>query len=117
MPAQTLLAAGGTEFAAGRAYYAMFYLAEALLYERDLTFSKHSAVQAAFGREFAKTGDLDPKYHRWLLAASNTRLETDYAFEVSVTHEEVEILPDQARQFLEAVRDYLAEETTSHRKP
>ncbi len=34
-------------FAASRAYYAMFYAAEALLLERNLSFSSHSAVIAA----------------------------------------------------------------------
>ncbi len=32
------------EFAAARAYYAMFYAAQALLLERGLTFSSHAAV-------------------------------------------------------------------------
>jgi len=36
------------DFAASRAYYAMFYVAEALLLEYGLSFSKHSAVIAAF---------------------------------------------------------------------
>ncbi|MUL35547.1 HEPN domain-containing protein [Gloeocapsopsis dulcis] len=38
------------EFAVSRAYYAMFYVAEALLEGEGLTFSKHSAVIAAFGQ-------------------------------------------------------------------
>jgi uncharacterized protein (UPF0332 family) len=33
----------------------MFYIAEAFLEGKGLSFSKHSAVIAAFGREFAKT--------------------------------------------------------------
>ncbi|WP_373479828.1 HEPN domain-containing protein [Geminocystis sp.] len=32
------------EFATSRAYYAMFYVAEVLLLEEDLSFSSHSAV-------------------------------------------------------------------------
>jgi uncharacterized protein (UPF0332 family) len=44
-----------------RAYYAMFYAAQALLETVNLSFSKHSAVIAAFGKEFIKTGKLDPK--------------------------------------------------------
>jgi|1185.fasta_scaffold1398647_1 uncharacterized protein (UPF0332 family) len=43
------------ESAISRAYYAMFYLAEALLAERDLEFKKHAAVHAAFGEHFTKT--------------------------------------------------------------
>lgn len=38
------------EFAASRAYYAMFYVAEAFLEGEGLSFSKHSAVIAAFGQ-------------------------------------------------------------------
>jgi uncharacterized protein (UPF0332 family) len=43
--------------AVGRAYYAMFYIAEALLNEKGLKFNKHSAVHAAFGEQFAKTSN------------------------------------------------------------
>ena len=59
------------DFAASRAYYAMFYTAEALLLEKGLSFSSHSAVIAAFGKEFAKSGALDPKLHRFLLDAQD----------------------------------------------
>ena len=38
-----------SDIAVGRAYYAMFYIAEALLSEKGLEFNKHSAVHAAFG--------------------------------------------------------------------
>jgi uncharacterized protein (UPF0332 family) len=54
------------DFAASRAYYALFYTAEALLLERGLAFSRHSAVIAAFGKEFAKTSTLSPRFHRFL---------------------------------------------------
>ena len=40
------------DFAISRAYYTMFYIAEALLIKEGLSFSKHSAVIAAFGKQF-----------------------------------------------------------------
>ena len=95
------------EFAAGRAYYAMRYVAEALLYERGMVFRKHTAVQAAFGKEFAKTGLLDPKFHRWLLVASDIRLQGDYQAVARVTEEDVEAGLGQAREFLAAARSFL----------
>jgi uncharacterized protein (UPF0332 family) len=52
---QSLLKNDYTDFAASRAYYAMFYAAEALLDSEGLSFSSHSGVISAFGREFAKT--------------------------------------------------------------
>jgi uncharacterized protein (UPF0332 family) len=52
---QLLLKNDYTDFAASRAYYAMFYAAEALLDSEGLSFSSHSEVISVFGREFAKT--------------------------------------------------------------
>jgi len=65
--AEILLTNGKAEIAVGRAYYAMFYVAEALLNEKDLRFGKHGNVHAAYGEHFAKTKLLDPKFHRWLM--------------------------------------------------
>lgn len=42
------------DFAVSRAYYAMFYIAEAILLDDELNYSKHSAVIAAFGKHFVK---------------------------------------------------------------
>lgn len=47
--ARALLDLGYAGFAASRAYYAMFYIAEAFLEGEGLSFSKHSAVISAFG--------------------------------------------------------------------
>lgn len=60
----------------------MFYVAEALLHERNLEFKKHSGVHAAFGKYFATTGEIDPKFHRWLLEAFEARLDADYGVEL-----------------------------------
>ena len=69
--AELLLQAKQAEFAASRAYYAMFYIAEALLYEKGLKFKKHSAVHSAFGEKFSKTGILDAKFHKTLVQGVN----------------------------------------------
>lgn len=53
--AKLLLANHYPDYAASRAYYTMFYIVEAFLEGEGLSFSKHSAVIAAFGREFAKS--------------------------------------------------------------
>lgn len=107
--AQIVLEAREAELAAGRAYYAMFYEAEALLYEQDLGFSKHSAVHVAYGKEFARTELLNPKFHRWLLNAYDLRIRADYEVGVAVSDEDVETAREQAREFLAAARSYLAE--------
>ena len=105
--AEVLQGAGEAEFAAGRVYYAMRYTAEALLFERGLVFRKHTAVQAAFGKEFAKSGEMEPKFHQWLLTASDLRLQGDYQVRFHVTHEDVETGLSQAREFLSAAKQLL----------
>jgi uncharacterized protein (UPF0332 family) len=76
--AKLLLSEEHCGFAAGRAYYAMFYVAEALLLNLDLSFSKHAGVISAFGEHFAKKGVIDTKYHRYLIDAYEYREIGDY---------------------------------------
>ncbi len=102
--AERLLDGGDVEFAAGRAYYAMFYVAQALLHQKGLRFRKHGGVHGAFGEHFVKTGDLDPKYHRWLLEAFGKRITGDYGVESFIGSDEVSEMIRQAREFLEEGR-------------
>jgi uncharacterized protein (UPF0332 family) len=105
--AETLLGAKDADFAAERAYYAMFYAAQPLLHEKNLRFRKHAGVHAAFGEHFAKTGVLEPKFHRWLLDAFDKRLQGDYGIELIVTVEDVQQMIEQAREFLAEARRHL----------
>jgi uncharacterized protein (UPF0332 family) len=61
------------DFAASRAYYTMFYVAEALLLGESLSFSKHTAVIAAFGRRFARPGVVPAEFHRYLIDGQDVR--------------------------------------------
>jgi len=101
------LADGYAEFAVGRAYYAMFYSAEALLNEKGLAFRKHGGVHAAFGEHFAKPNVLDAKFHRWLLDAFDKRIQSDYGVDVAIRGEDAKLVIAQAREFLDAARTHL----------
>jgi uncharacterized protein (UPF0332 family) len=105
--AEVLLGKGDAEFAAGRAYYAMFYVAEALLNEMDLRFQKHGGVHGAFGEHFASSGMIDAKFHRWLLDAFDRRIQADYGLDAVVTTEEADRMVEQAREFLLEGRRFL----------
>jgi uncharacterized protein (UPF0332 family) len=61
------------DFAASRAYYTMFYVAEALLLGESLSFSKPTAVIAAFGRRFARPGVVPAEFHRYLIDGQDVR--------------------------------------------
>lgn len=69
-----LIEMGHARFSAAQSYYTIFYLAQAMLLSKGLmTFSNHSAVVAAYGKEFAKIGTLDPKFHRYIIDAQERR--------------------------------------------
>ncbi len=105
--AEGLLNMGKNEIAAGRAYYAMFYIAEALLAEKDMQFNQHGQVIGAYGLHFAKTRELDPKFHRWLADAFDTRIVGDYDVDTDISAGLVAEMVNQARDFLAAAQAYL----------
>lgn len=109
--AERLLQSSDEDVAVARAYYAMFYVAEALLAERGLRFKKHTGVHGAFGEQFAKTGIFDTKYHRWLLAAFEKRITADYEVEETIEADDARTMIQQAREFLQAAQRYLASPT------
>ncbi len=91
---------GFPDFAASRAYYAMLYVSEAFLLELNMTFSSHAAIIAAFGKEFAKTGKIDPKFHRYLIDAQDFRNQGDYGFGVGVTEDQAIKVIGWAKDFI-----------------
>jgi len=105
--AKVLLDKGFSNFSAAQSYYTMFYLTEALLYSKSLQFSSHSAVMAAYGKEFAKTSILDPKFHRRMIIAERRRETGHYGEESGVTNEEALESFDWAEEFMQAVKEYL----------
>ena len=79
----------------------MFYLAEAFLLGVGLTFSKHSAVLAAFGQHFAKTGKVPVEFHRFLIEAEDSRNAGDYAYGSSLSSADAQLQIERAEKFLE----------------
>ena len=95
-------------FSAAQSYYTIFYLAQALLLSKELTFSSHSAVVAAYGKEFAKTGLLEPKFHRYIIDAEKRRQIGHYGDEgEEVSEEEARESLQWAEEFMQAVKNYL----------
>jgi uncharacterized protein (UPF0332 family) len=105
--AAKLLRGGFPNFAASRAYYAMFYVAQALLLSKGLSFSSHSAVIAGFGKEFAKSNIMNPDFHRYLLEAQDRRNLGDYGMLGALTREEVQEVFDWSKRFIQAAEMYL----------
>jgi Uncharacterized conserved protein related to C-terminal domain of eukaryotic chaperone, SACSIN len=108
--AEGLTNMGKAEIAAGRAYYAMFYITEALLFNQfDLKLNQHGQVIAAYGKHFAKTKELDPKYHRWLRDGFEKRISGDYGVDTGIEEDVAIDMINQAREFFEVAQTYLEE--------
>jgi len=95
------------DFAASRAYFTMFYIVQALLLHKGLSFSSHSAVIAAFGKEYTKTGLFDQKYHRYLLDSLDARNLGDYGIGENVSPAEATKLINRAKEFLSVAQNFL----------
>jgi len=93
--------------AVSRLYYALFYIAEALLLTKELAYSSHKGVISNFGREFVKSGLFDNKFHKVLRDAFKSRQDADYEPVVEFTREEAENYLILAREFLEEAKRYL----------
>ncbi len=105
--AERQLREGDADFSASRAYYAMFYAAEGALLGEGFVYKKHSAVISGFAEVFTRTGKLPEHLHRYFIDAQNARLSGDYMSEMEVSSAEVQVLIDQAREFVTTVTKYL----------
>jgi len=108
LSARLLTDDGDIDSAASRLYYAMFFVAEVLLEARGLSYSSHQAVLSAYGKHFAKTRDLDPRYHQALLAAISQRQLGDYQPHSGLQRQDIEFLITDAEDSLAAGKEWLS---------
>lgn len=89
------------DYAVSRAYYAMFYIAEAFLEGENQKFSSHAAVISAFGRDFAKSGKVPQNFHRSLIDAQTLRQISDYGKFQAISKQQAEQQIINAEKFIE----------------
>src|SRR5437899_659740 len=104
--AQRLNADDYHDFAVSRAYYAMFYAAEALLARRNLRFSRHAGVLAALRREYVASGELAQEHHLAFHRAFDDRNLAEYEV-MAVPREKADETIRAAQAFLEAAETLL----------
>jgi len=109
--AETLLDRGHFRFSVSRSYYTMFYCAEAVLLGKGLSYSKHSAVIAAFGQHFVKAGLFDRTFFDHLRKAYEDRQRGDYDAMEQVSRDTALSALTRSRDLLQATKAFL------HRKP
>jgi uncharacterized protein (UPF0332 family) len=108
--AEHLLGRTFSEATASRAYYAMFYSAEALLRDRGERSSSHQETQSKFGQLFAKPRIVDPKFHRYLLEGFKFRWTADYEAlpRDPITQDKARMVVDWAKEFVAMAEKFLA---------
>jgi uncharacterized protein (UPF0332 family) len=96
--------------AVNRAYYAIFYAANALLSTQGLARGKHSGVIAAFREHFVKSGLIEVEYSRIYGRVMDNRRASDYEIEIPVEAQIAERDLSDAQRFVERVEQYLKQE-------
>jgi len=92
-----------------RAYYAMFYATTALLFTKNLEFSKHSGTISAFGKQFIKTGLLEDEYHKLLTESFKARQSAEYNIFRQIDKEFAAKINGDAKRFVSRIKRYLKE--------
>jgi uncharacterized protein (UPF0332 family) len=95
--------------AVNRAYYAVFYAANALLATKGLERSKHSGVLAAFREHFVKTGVIEAEYSDFYGAIMDERTEGDYAAGAFLDEETAQQALLRAQRFVGRIEQALQE--------
>jgi uncharacterized protein (UPF0332 family) len=89
-----------------RSFYAMFFVARALLKEEDVTPKTHAGMVNQFGLRFVKSGDVPAEHGRAFRRAQELRELAEYAEEPGVvTEEDARSTLDDARTFVKAMRE------------
>lgn len=106
--ARQLMASGFPADAASKIYYSMFYATQALLKSADIDVTKHSAVEAAFGHYFVKTGKIDASFHKMFIAARKIREIADYDIEEEIVEPTATLKIEEGKAFLRAIKGLLS---------
>ncbi len=96
--------------AINRAYYAIFYAANAMLATKKLNRSKHSGVLAAFRQHFVKTKMVPPELSDTYGQVMDNRHVGDYELYTGVTKEDVEVDIERTQEFLDVVNAWFKKE-------
>ena len=99
--AERELNSGNLDFSANRIYYAAFYAVTAALMQLGQRYKKHSAVRAAFHREFIKP-ELVPKEYGFLYdTVMRDREDADYLSFIQIEEDVLKQEIDQVKSLIE----------------
>lgn len=96
--------------AINRAYYAIFYAANALLATKSLSRGKHSGVIGAFRQHFVKNGLVSSELSEIYGQVMEDRHESDYELITAISQEDAQIDLQESVKFVDEVENWLKKE-------
>jgi uncharacterized protein (UPF0332 family) len=107
--AKDLLEHQDYESASSRSYYAVFYVLEALLLTKELSFSKHSGVISAFSKYFIKEGIFPKDFAEKINSLRQDRETGDYDYIVTTDNDTAASNIKTAEKLTSEIVGYLKE--------
>lgn len=105
--AELALNDGDYDSCVSRCYYAMFFMAEAMLFSKGMRASSHKGVIKLFGEHFVKTGIVEAEFGKMLRRAYDLRHKGDYAMGFAVSEKEARERLEGAKSFVSRVESYI----------
>lgn len=101
--AAVLLELEDFDSSASRAYFAMFYAAQAALLHETLSFSSKQGIRSAFVERFVATGRLPERAAEVLHRAAELQEVGDYAYDFAVGRGDAEFVLQEAEAFVNSI--------------
>ncbi len=98
---------GDYDSCASRCYYAMFFMAQAVLITKNINASSHKGVISLFGEYFIKPKIFDVNLGKYFRKVYNLRQKGDYGVGFMINKEDAEECLKMAKIFVEEVERYL----------
>jgi uncharacterized protein (UPF0332 family) len=96
--------------AVNRAYYAIFYAANAALSTQNVERRKHTGVISEFRLRFIRTGLIEREYSAFYGDTMDARYDSDYDFITETEYERAESAIKEADQFIARIERFLQEQ-------
>jgi len=96
--------------AVNRAYYAIFYAANAALSTKNVERHKHTGIISEFRQRFIKTGLIEREYSAFYGDTMDARHDSDHDFATETERERAESAMAEAEQFVARIERFLREQ-------
>jgi uncharacterized protein (UPF0332 family) len=108
---------GAFQDAANRSYYSIFHSMRAVFALERRDFKRHEPLIRAFCKDYIKTGIFPEKYSDIIGNARDARNRSDYLDFYVISKENVTAQTENARAFLESVKEYIMNRIQQEAKP